>query len=145
MAVEPVVLDLDAAIARLEREAKVLLDRAAVLKEIRAEELARQGASSDGKSATPASHRIGDFSGYRENPAHAPRGKVSGTEGAAAYLREIGRPESLAEIHRGALERGAAISYGALHAMMSEDAKKGKTFTRGPERGQFGLVEWTSK
>ena len=76
------------------------------------------------------------------NPAYAPRGSISGTQGAEEYLRQRGESDTLVNVYRGALALGAKLSYTAIHQMIRDKAKKGQTFTRGPARGEIGLLEW---
>lgn len=82
----------------------------------------------------------------KTNPAYAPRGTISGTKGAEEFLRKqpggFHNPMKLADIHRGALNLGAKITYSALHMTMVHMAKKEKIFYRGAARGTFGLLEW---
>lgn len=136
MSQEPVILNLDDVIADemrqiadIEHSLQERRQRLAYLEELRSAELKKR------EAVTPQNGR---------NPAYAPRGEITGRQGAKAFLAEhIGAFQPLADVHRGALERGAQITYGALHAIMAKDAKKRDgDFIRGPGRGTFGLREW---
>lgn len=122
-------------VAELERQLQKRKDRLALLREFR-DEMVLTGWE-EPETITPA--RIPTDGG---NPAYAPKGKLSGTKAAEQYLRARGKKDSMANTYRGALELGADLTYTALHQMVTANAKKGKIFSKGPARGEVGLLEW---
>ena len=120
-------------VADLERQLQERKNRLALVKEFR-DEMVLAGHEEPEAILPPESPTNG------RNPAYAPKGRISGTNAAEQYLRERGKKDSMANVHRGALALGADLTYTALHQMISAKAKKRKTFSK--ERGQVGLLEW---
>lgn len=130
------MLDIDAEIARLNHEIEERQAELAVLQRFRARNAGadKMRVESSGSAPTNGARKL-----------FSPKGTISGRNAAIQFLRKAGQPLSTTDIHRGAQELGAQVTYGSMHVILSEAAKKGKEIVKSPQRGFFGLKEWEAR
>ncbi len=131
MSTKPIMLDIDAEIALLNKKIEEIQTELKALKSIR-----------ERKVGVTEKHKTHVIPSNGGNPKFISKGTISGRTAAIQFLQRVGEPQSAAEIHRRSTELGAEVTYGSMHAILSEAAKKGKIIVKTSQRGYFGLKKW---